>query len=36
MDPGQSGVLEHMLLIPTMIFIAVIELASRVAERRAN
>src|SRR4051812_46640163 len=35
MDQRQSGVLGHMLLIPTMIFIAVIELVSRVSQRRA-
>src|SRR3954454_8384898 len=36
MDSRQPGVLGHMLLIPTMIFVAVIELASRFTERRAT
>jgi hypothetical protein len=32
--PG-SDVLGHMLLIPSLIFVAVIELASRIADRRS-
>jgi hypothetical protein len=35
MDRPGSDVLGHMLLIPTLIFAAVIELASRIADRRA-
>src|SRR5205809_4966496 len=35
MDQAQSGVLGHMLLIPTMIFLAVIALGSRISERRS-
>jgi hypothetical protein len=34
MDLAGGGVLGHMLLIPSLIFLAVIELASRIAERR--
>jgi len=30
-----SDVLGHMLLIPSLIFLAVIELASRIADRRS-
>jgi hypothetical protein len=36
MDQGRVDVLRHMLLIPTMIFLAVIELASRITERRSE
>jgi len=35
MDQPRAGVLGHMLLIPTLIFAAVIELASRVTEWRS-
>jgi hypothetical protein len=35
MDRERAGVLGHMLLIPTLLFAAVIELASRITERRA-
>jgi hypothetical protein len=34
MDRVLRGVLGHMLLIPSLIFLAVIELASRISERR--
>jgi len=34
MEAVLRGVLGHMLLIPSLIFLAVIELASRIAERR--
>jgi hypothetical protein len=35
MDQGGVRVLGHMLLIPTLIFVAVIEFADRVAQRRS-
>jgi len=35
MDRPGSDVLGHMLLIPSLIFLAVIELASRIADRRS-
>jgi len=35
MDQPWAGVLRHMLLIPTLICAAVIELASRISERRS-
>jgi hypothetical protein len=35
MDQGEVCVLGHMLLIPTLIFVAVIELAERFAQRRS-
>jgi len=34
MEAVLRGVLRHMLLIPSLIFLAVIELASRISERR--